>query len=79
LIAGFIKDDKTTAPFLTPTRKQMKALCIIPLSLEAERNFTITSLLFNVESYSSDILDNVLSPVTRMEVPGWSFIFEKSV
>jgi hypothetical protein len=69
LIAGFVVDDKTTESFGTASGKVMKALSLVPLSLEAERNFTATSMLFGMESYTSDILENVLSLVTRMEAP----------
>ena len=71
LMVGFVSEDKTTEPFTVPKNgKLMKSFSLIPLSLEAERNFASICVLFGVETYTSDILSNVLTLTTRSEVPG---------
>jgi hypothetical protein len=75
LIVGFVHEDKTTEPFVTQSRKLMKSLSLVPLALEAERNFAVTCLAFGVDSYVSDIIDNVLTLTTRFEDAGECFAF----
>jgi hypothetical protein len=71
LMVGFVSEDKTTEPFTVPKNGRiMKSFSLIPLSLEAERNFASICVLFGVETYTSDILGNVLTLTTRSEVPG---------
>jgi hypothetical protein len=70
LMVGFVNEDKTTEPFTVPKNgKIMKSFSLIPLSLEAERNFAVICVLFGVETYTSDILGNILTLTTRSEVP----------
>jgi hypothetical protein len=75
LIVGFVHEDKTTEPFVTQSRKLMKSLSLVPLALEAERNFAVTCLAFGVDSYVSDIINNVLTLTTRFEDAGKCFAF----
>jgi hypothetical protein len=69
LMFGFVHDDKTTQSFPV-NGKVMKSFTIIPLSLEADRNFTVTCLLFNKNYYMTDFIRNELTFVTRMDDPG---------
>lgn len=70
LMVGFVQEDRTVEAFTVPkTGKLMKSFSVIPLSLEAERNFAATCVLFGVETFTSDILNNVLTMTTRSELP----------
>jgi hypothetical protein len=70
-MVGFVSEDKMTEPFTVPKNGRiMKSFSLIPLSLEAEWNFASICVLFGVETYTSDILGNVLTLTTRSEVPG---------
>jgi hypothetical protein len=71
LMVRFVSEDKTTEPFTIPKNgKIMKLFSLIPLSLKAEQNFATICILFGVETYTSDILGNVLTLTTRSEMPG---------
>jgi hypothetical protein len=69
LMVGFVNEDKTTEPFTVPKNgKIMKLFSLTPLSLEAEQNFAAICVLFGVETYTSNILGNVLTLTTWSEV-----------
>jgi hypothetical protein len=78
-MVGFVHEDKTKEAFtVLKTGKIMKLFSLILLSLEAERNFASVCVLFGVETFTSDILGNVLRMTTQTEAPSGKHSFDNN-